>query len=105
MTSAVLSLFLLLAPEEDIDEVDALQVAIQAALARIDPAVVRIETAGGVRKVDLPIDDEKKMSVPERPCRMLMRPRALKKKASSMPSPVRSTARGAPAGYSGLRCS
>jgi len=68
MNAAALALLLLLAPDEtEIDEVEALQIAIAAARARIEPCVVRIETVGGIRKVTLPAGARKGMTVPERP--------------------------------------
>ena len=69
MNTAALALLLLLAPDESEppDEVEALQIAVAAARARIEPCVVRIETVGGIRKVVLPAGARKGMTVPERP--------------------------------------
>jgi serine protease Do len=49
------------------DELEALQTAVQAAVTKAGPSVVRIETVGGVRKVAVPDRFKKRMSTPERP--------------------------------------
>ena len=63
MLSALASLLALFAP----DELEALEIAVQAALAKVGPAVVRIETVGGVRAIHVPDRFKKQQTVPERP--------------------------------------
>jgi len=58
--------FPLLAPEKP-DELLALSTAVTEALHRVDPAVVTIETVGGIRVTDLPDAVKEKMTLPERP--------------------------------------
>ena len=67
MTLAVVtSLLLTMCPDEP-DELEALQAVVQAALEKAGPYVVRIETVGGIRRVNVPGNAKKKMTVPERP--------------------------------------
>jgi serine protease Do len=61
-----LQAILLLAPGEP-DELQALESVLEAALERIAPSVVTIETVGGVRAIRLPDQLRKKMTLPERP--------------------------------------
>ena len=58
---------LLLAPEEEPDELLALQTVIRNALDKISPSVVTIETVGGIRRIVIPDRLKKKMTLPERP--------------------------------------
>ena len=62
----ILALLLLLAPE-DVDELGALEAAVANALRSVEPSVVTIETAGGVRLAELPPEAKDKMTLPERP--------------------------------------
>ncbi|MGQ0613998.1 MAG: S1C family serine protease [Planctomycetaceae bacterium] len=57
---------LLFAPEE-LDELEALQAAVAAAVDRVAPSVVTITTRGGVRQAEIPEEMKKKMTLPERP--------------------------------------
>ncbi|MEM8885232.1 MAG: trypsin-like peptidase domain-containing protein [Planctomycetota bacterium] len=47
---------------DELDEVEALQLTVRRAIARIEPSVVRITTVGGIRRVDVPnrfkVDEE-----------------------------------------------
>jgi len=61
------SLLVLLAPEQEMDELEALQIVVQRAMETIEPSVVTIETVGGIRQVDLPDGVEDKVTLPERP--------------------------------------
>jgi S1-C subfamily serine protease len=51
---------------EPADELEALQVALEAALDRVAPSVVTIATRGGVRRVDVPDDPNERITTPER---------------------------------------
>ncbi|MHC4547991.1 MAG: S1C family serine protease [Planctomycetota bacterium] len=62
----LVALVLLLAPEEP-DELVALQTVIQAALDKVSPSVVTIETVGGIRQIKVPDRLKEKMTLPERP--------------------------------------
>ena len=64
---ALFSLLFLGAPEEELDELQALQITIRAAVRKIEPCVVRITTVGGIRRITVPDRFKEKMSVPERP--------------------------------------
>ena len=66
MAAALLQVALLCAPGEP-DELEALQQVLDAAIARVAPCVVTIETVGGVRTVSIPDRFKKKMTLPERP--------------------------------------
>lgn len=67
MTLAALTALLLTLAPEEVDELEALQTVVQAALEHAGPSVVRIETVGGIRRTALPGGAKKKMTTPERP--------------------------------------
>jgi len=62
----LLTALLLLAPEEP-DELTALETVVKNALAEVGPAVVTIETVGGIRQINVPDRLKEKMTLPERP--------------------------------------
>jgi serine protease Do len=68
-----LCLFVLLltgAPDGEgdaLDELEALQTTMRAALETISPCVVTIDTVGGIRRIDVPDELKEKMTLPERP--------------------------------------
>lgn len=64
--AVVTSLLLSMCPDEP-DELEALEAVVQAALKKAGPYVVRIETVGGIRRVNVPTSAKRKMTVPERP--------------------------------------
>ena len=55
------------AQDAELDELDALETALGAALDKIDPSVVTIETVGGIRQITIPDRLKGKASMPERP--------------------------------------
>lgn len=74
--ASLLLFVLLLAPDREPaggphepDELEALQAVVQAAVKRIGPSVVTIETVGGVRRIDVPDRLKEKMTPAERPRR------------------------------------
>ncbi len=67
MTTPLLLLCLLAPPEQEPDELLALQAVLARALERIAPSVVTVTTVGGIRNVEIPEDAKSKMTVPERP--------------------------------------
>jgi len=59
-------LALLLLSADPMDELDALEVALEAAVDRVSPSVVSISTRGGIRHVDIPDEMKERMTTPER---------------------------------------
>jgi serine protease Do len=52
---------------EDLDELEALQITIKRAIAKIEPCVVKITTVGGIRSVEVPDEFKPDDAAPERP--------------------------------------
>jgi len=51
----------------ELDEIEALQIVIRNAIAKIEPSVVRITTVGGVRNIVVPDEFKETTDAPERP--------------------------------------
>jgi len=67
---ALLSLMVLFpaaARAADLDELEALQIAVRRAIGKIEPSVVRITTVGGIRQVDVPDEFKPDDTAPLRP--------------------------------------
>ena len=74
MKRTATTLILFLAPfavnpagAEEMDELEALQIAVQRAMEKIEPCVVKITTVGGIRTVDVPDRFKADADAPERP--------------------------------------
>jgi len=52
---------------QEMDELEALQITIKRAIAKIEPCVVKITTVGGIRSVDVPDEFKPDDAAPERP--------------------------------------
>ncbi len=66
IAAALIQIILLGAPGE-LDELEAMQLAVRAAVDKVSPSVVTILTTGGIRNVKIPERFKEKMSTPERP--------------------------------------
>ena len=53
-------MILLGAPEREMEELDAMQIAVRAAVNKVSPSVVTILTTGGIRHVEIPDEFKKK---------------------------------------------